>query len=123
MKVLAGDWPTDANVSFKTTYSGTLKSLMIQKSTFSFDYIEFPEIGSVEIVTEDKGMSVGGKLGWGLAGAVLMGPVGAAIGGIAGGNRNNRVLAIVLKDGRKLLLKAKAREAEKLLAIAHKWEI
>lgn len=118
MKVLAGDWPVDANVTFR---AGTSGALSFQKSTFSFDHVALSEIESAELVTEDKRMSVGGKLGWGIAGALLLGPIGAVIGGVAGGNKNEKIVAVVFRDGRKALLKAKAKEAEKLLAIAYQW--
>lgn len=122
MEILAGDWNSGLNAKFKTSFSGKPKELLIQKSTFSFDHLPIDQISEAEILTEDNHMKVGSKIGWGIAGALLLGPVGAAIGAVAGGNAKHRVVAIRFKDGRKLIVKAKKKDADTLLAIGYKWD-
>lgn len=119
LKILAGDWPADGNVTFKKGFSGQIKEVLLQKGSFSFDHLTLADIAKAEIVTAENRMSVGGKLGWGVAGAVLLGPVGAVIGGIAGGNAKVRVLAVEFRDGRKVVVKGKPKEIEPLLAAGY----
>lgn len=121
MKVLAGDWPPDCNVNFKKSMSGKIKTIMIQKSTFSFDKIPIEDIKSAEIVTDENRASVGRKLGWGVGGAILLGPVGAVIGALAGGNMKEQAVAITFKDGRKVMLKGKRKELEPIVAAGYVW--
>lgn len=121
MKVLAGDWPPDSNVTFKKSFTGKIKTILIQKSVFSFDKIPFSDISAAEIVTDENRMSVGRKLGWGIGGALLLGPVGAVIGAVAGGNMKEQAVAIVFKDGRKVMLKGKRKELEPIIAAGYQW--
>ncbi len=116
MKVLAGDWDTGINVAIKKTMFGKIVGLMFQKSAFGFETIPFNQLASAEVVTEDNHMSVGRKLGWGVGGALLLGPVGAVIGAVAGGNMKGRVIAVSFRDGRKVLIDADAKAAKLILA-------
>jgi hypothetical protein len=122
MKVLAGDWPPDCNVTFQKSFTGKIKTIMIQKSMFSFDKIPFEDIKSTEVVTDANRASVGRKLGWGIGGAVLLGPVGAVIGALAGGNMKEQAVAVVFKDGRKVMLKGKRSELEPIVAAGYVWD-
>jgi hypothetical protein len=110
MKVLAGDWPT----GFKALVSK--KGLSLHRSTFRFDDLAFSEIESFEIVTEENHASIAGKLGWGAVGLVALGPLGLLAGVLGGGNKKERVMSVVFKDGRKVLLKGTAKDAEALAA-------
>jgi hypothetical protein len=56
----------------------------LQKSSFSHDKLLLSDIQSAELVADDKRWSVGRKIGWGIAGAVVLGPLGAVLGGVAG---------------------------------------
>jgi hypothetical protein len=121
MKVLAGDWPTDTNVTFQKSFTGRIKTIMIQKSTWSFDKIPFEDIASAEVITDENRMSVGRKLGWGVGGALLLGPIGAVIGAVAAGNMKEQAVAVVFKDGRKVMLKGKRKELEPIIAAGYQW--
>ena len=44
------------------------------------------EVASVEQLTEEKVKKLAGTAGWGIAGAVLLGPIGAIGGLLLGGN-------------------------------------
>ena len=65
---------------------------------FSFEKIPIENIKFSEVVTDENRASVGRKLGWGIGGAVLLGPVGAVIGATAGGNMKEQAVAVVFKD-------------------------
>src|SRR5450631_4033455 len=121
MKIIAGDWPANSAVALKKNFFGTITSVMIQKSAFSFDYIPLTDIRSAEVVTVDNHMSIGRKIGWGIAGALVLGPVGAAIGGVAGGNMKEQVVAVVFKDGRKALLRGKPKHLEPIIVAGFNW--
>lgn len=119
MKVMAGDWKSGINVNIKKTWTGSIAGLMFQKSAFSFETIPLSEIVRAEIVTADNHMSVGRKLGWGIGGALLLGPVGAVIGAVAGGNVKNQLVAITFKDGRKVMIEGAARDLKPVLAAGY----
>lgn len=122
MKLLSGDWPADSPVVIKKSFTGSIKGIMFQKGLFSYDTIPMSEIKIAELVTAENSMSIGKKLGWGIAGAVLLGPIGAIIGGVAGGNSKTRIVAVSFSDGRKALIKGSAKEVEPLIAAGFKWD-
>lgn len=107
MKVLAGDYKKDCDVRF----SGA--RLQIQKSIFSFDYIDLADVSSFAVVTEENKASIVGKVGWGAVGAIALGPLGLLAGVIGGGNRRDRVMVVEIRDGRRILLKGDAKDVER----------
>lgn len=121
MKVIGGDWPANSAVALKKGFSGKITSVAIQRSAFSFDTYQMSDIRSAEVVTADNHMSVGRKIGWGVAGAVVLGPLGAAIGAVAGGNMKEQVAAIVFKDGRRALIRGNLKHLEPILAAGFNW--
>lgn len=123
MKVLAGDWPPGAIAALRQTIWGTTQCLVIETRAFKHEKIQLDQIAGAELVTEDNRMSVGAKLGWGTAGLLLAGPIGAVIGGVAGGNKRDRVVAVAFKDGRKAVLKCNKSEADQLMALSYQWAV
>ncbi|RFT09543.1 hypothetical protein DYB39_14535 [Providencia rettgeri] len=65
--------------------------------------IDANDIVSIEVANEDSVKKVGGALGWGVAGAVLMGPLGAVAGLILGGNKKEVTFVAELSNNRKLM--------------------
>jgi len=61
------------------------------------------DVESIERVTEENVKRVGGSLGWGIAGAVALGPIGFLAGILLGGKGTDVVFACSFKDGRKFL--------------------
>ncbi len=118
MKVLAGDWKADSPIAIKKSFLGKPVALLMPKGTFSFETIHLRDLTSMEIVTEENKASIAGKLGWGAAGLVVLGPLGLLAGVLGGGNKRDRVMAISFRDGRKALVKGQAKEAEMLMAAA-----
>lgn len=121
MKVLNGDWPADSLVTYTRSLTGKPTTINFQKSLFSLDRFKLSDIVSAEIVTADNHMSVGKKIGWGIAGGLLLGPVGAIIGGVAGGNNKEQVVAVVFRDGRKALIRGKTKELEPVVSAGFDW--
>jgi hypothetical protein len=64
------------------------------------------DIERIERLTEEKVKKVGGTLAWGVAGAALLGPLGAIGGILIGGNKKEVVFSCYLKDGRKFMAHA-----------------
>jgi hypothetical protein len=109
MKVIGGDWKNGSAVSYSR---GVLK---IQKSTFSVEAMLLKEIERTALITEENRANFGKTMGWGLAGAFVLGPVGAILGGMAARGKE-QTLAILFKDGRKLLLSGTAKELMEISA-------
>jgi hypothetical protein len=61
------------------------------------------EIESLEVATEEAVISLGGATGWGIAGSVLLGPVGLLAGLLLGGKGKDTTFICKFKDGRKFL--------------------
>ncbi|AZO32429.1 hypothetical protein [Mesorhizobium sp. M1B.F.Ca.ET.045.04.1.1] len=109
MKVIGGDWKNGSAVSYSR---GVLK---IQKSTFSVEAMLLMEIERTALITEENRANFGKTMGWGLAGALVLGPVGAILGGMAARGKE-QALAVLFKDGRKLLLSGSAKELMEISA-------
>lgn len=61
------------------------------------------EISSIAIATEETIKKTGGTIGWGLAGAAVLGPVGLLAGLVVGGKKTEVTFIMVFDDGKKLL--------------------
>lgn len=106
MKVLAGDWKEGINV-----LAGP-KGVVFQKGLFSNERVPLDVISNFDLVTEENKASILGKVGWGAAGAFLLGPVGLLAGVLGGGNKKHRIMSIRFSDGRKVLLKGSPKDVE-----------
>ena len=116
LKVLAGDWKAGP-VGISTTFTGSkMKRLFLPKGWFRYDRIKPKHIASVEIVTQENQTSIVGKLGWGVGGALTLGPVGLLAGVLGGGNKNVMIVAMKLHDGRSALISGPSKEVQLLLA-------
>lgn len=73
---------------------------------------------SVEIATEDNVKKVGGTVGWGVAGGVLLGPLGLVGGLVLGGRKKEVTFVARFKDGKKLLATTDRKTFKKLQALA-----
>lgn len=74
--------------------------------TFSRVKVPKGEVTGLEIATEETVKRVTGTVGWGLAGAALLGPVGLLAGLFMGGKSKKVTFILRFKDGRKLLASA-----------------
>ena len=70
-----------------------------------------------ELLDEEKVKKLAGTAGWGVAGAVLLGPIGAIGGMLLGGNKKEVAFAAYLKDGRKFMATTDGGTWKKLMAI------
>lgn len=65
--------------------------------------IPLTQLEMVEPASEENVKKLGGTIGWGAAGAVLLGPVGLLAGLLLGGRKKEVTFVTRFKDGRKLL--------------------
>ncbi|WP_313030492.1 hypothetical protein [Brucella sp.] len=106
MKVLAGDWKEGINVLVGPN------GVVFQKGVFRNERVPLSEIANFDMVTEENKASILGKVGWGAAGAIVLGPLGLLAGVLGGGNKKDRVMAVRFKDGRKALIKGGPKDVE-----------
>ena len=78
--------------------------------------IPFTNLEEVEVATEDSVKKVGGTIGWGAAGAVMLGPVGLLAGLLLGGKGKEVTFVAKFKDGRKLLATTDGKTFAKIQA-------
>lgn len=112
IKLLAGDFGTG---------TGTLSSRAItlprpDLGVFKTEDVHFPMLQSVDVATEENVKRAGGTVGWGLAGAALLGPVGLLAGLLVGGRGKDVTFVAVLKDGRRLMATTDASTYKKIVA-------
>ncbi|MFA4941015.1 MAG: hypothetical protein WC582_00225 [Patescibacteria group bacterium] len=60
-------------------------------------------VKSIEMINEEKRKKLAGTAGWGLVGAVALGPLGAIGGMLLGGNKKEVIFTCELEDGRKFM--------------------
>ena len=83
---------------------------------FLKETIPATQISEVAMATEEEVKRLGGTIGWGVTGAVLLGPVGLLAGLLAGGRGKNVTFICKFKDGRKFLGTARSKTYTKILA-------
>ena len=113
IKIHAGDFKGKAEISH---WHSAIHILSTKKHPFLGEKIPFAEIESIEIATEESVKKIGGTLGWGVTGAVLLGPVGLLAGLLAGGRGKKVTFVTKFKDGRKILASTNIKTFNKLQA-------
>ena len=101
-KVHAGDFVTGSSHQFVGgASSGTF--IMRVEGKFLREKIQASEVEEVCVASEENVKRIGGTVGWGIAGAALLGPVGLLAGLILGGRKKEVTFICKFKDGRKFL--------------------
>lgn len=98
IKVHAGDFENIDGHFFAGMFT-----LFQKGKIWSSERIQVADLKSIDIANEESMRKVGGILGWGLAGAALLGPTGLLIGILLGGKAKQVVFVAKFNDGRKLL--------------------
>ncbi len=70
----------------------------------------------VELLDDEKVKKLAGTAGWGLAGAALLGPLGAIGGILLGGNKKEVAFAGYLNDGKKFMATTDGKTWKKIMA-------
>lgn len=112
IKVHAGDFQKSGNNSFGF---GSF-TLFTDTHPFMGETISAKQLESVEIASEASVKKIGGTVGWGVAGGVLLGPVGLLAGLLAGGRKKEVTFVAKFKDGRKLLASTDQKTYTKIQA-------
>lgn len=108
IKVHAGDF-TEGDLGFLNVM--TLKS---KAHPWMGESITLDKLESVELASEDSVKRIGGTVGWGVAGAVVLGPVGLLAGLLLGGKGKDVTFVAKFKDGRKMLATTDSKTYTKL---------
>lgn len=80
--------------------------------------INLSSLESVEIASEASVKRIAGTVGWGAAGAVILGPVGLLAGLLLGGKGKEVTFVARFRDGTKFLATTDAKTYTKLQAAA-----
>jgi hypothetical protein len=115
--VLAGDFPkTPAPVVASPFLLLPRRLGRVLSMESMHEKIHASEIASLEVVGQATGKSFGGSAAAGLAGGLLLGPVGLVAGALAGGNKDAVTFQLTLRDGRRVLGSAKPTAFQALQA-------
>lgn len=114
-EVHAGDFKKGKDHQF-------LKNQLIMKveGKFRREKIEASLIEELEVASEENVKKLGGTVGWGIAGAALLGPVGLLAGLLAGGKGKSITFVCKLKDGRKFMASAPSKVYTQMSATTFK---
>ncbi|WIX32499.1 hypothetical protein QO259_17065 [Salinicola sp. JS01] len=77
---------------------------------------EASDIEAVELANEENVKRLGGTIGWGAAGAVILGPVGLLAGLLAGGRSKQVTFVAKFTDGKKILATTDSKTWTKIQA-------
>lgn len=116
IKVHAGDFLQKDGVLKERLFKDPCINLRTEHSGWKGEDIQFVEIETVEVATEENVKKLGGTVGWGAVGGLLLGPVGLLAGLLAGGRNKDVTFIAQLKDGRKLLATTDSKTFTKIQA-------
>ena len=95
IKLHAGDWG-EGNASFM------FGSFALPTGIARFEGVKGSDLEVVEVASEETVKKFAGAFGWGLAGALALGPLGLLAGLLAGGNKKTVTFIAIFKDKRKI---------------------
>jgi hypothetical protein len=108
--VMAGDF-----ISGEYSASARPKSGLVVLVQFGKPVVTM-RIASIEQLTQEKVKRLAGTAGWGLAGAALLGPLGAIGGMLLGGNKTQISFVCTGRDGKKFMGLTDVNFYQKLVA-------
>ncbi len=111
IKVLAGDF-----IEGDGQYSWGSLILKTKEHNFLGETIPLEQLDTVDIATEESVKKIGGTVGWGAAGAIILGPVGLLAGLLLGGKKKEVTFVAKFKDGRRLMASTDSKTYTKLQA-------
>lgn len=115
IKIHAGDWGENKVGHF------TIGSFGLPKpGKFMPESIHKSQLSEVDVATEESVKRLGGTVGWGAAGAVILGPVGLLAGLLLGGRKKEVTFIAKFKDGRKFMGTTDAKTYTQIAAAAFK---
>ena len=91
-------------------------TLFSDKAKWMGESIPISSLATVEPASEESVKRIGGTVGWGAAGALVLGPVGLLAGLVLGGKGKDVTFVATLKDGRKMLATTDSKSFTKLQA-------
>jgi len=115
IKVHAGDF-----LKGKGDYVFGSIQLKTEAHPYMGESLHVSELEVVEQASEESVKKIGGTVGWGVAGAALLGPAGMLAGLLLGGRGKEVTFVAVFKDGRKLLATTDSKTYTKLQAATFK---
>lgn len=74
-----------------------------QTKLFASETRRFADLESADVATEESVKRIGGTVGWGAAGALVLGPVGLLAGLLLGGKAKEVTFVGRFRDGKKVL--------------------
>lgn len=117
MQILGGDFGENTPARIQTRLNGSPTELWVAKGLSRIE-IPFFEIEAVTEITDENKVSVLGGLGWGVAGTLIAGPIGAVVGGLLGGRKKVVTVMVSTTKGKKLLATATPAEVTQLTTMA-----
>ncbi len=117
IKIIAGDLD-HGDWQFTGMFGTCLMTRASTKSSFwTGESVDLKSaVESVDQLNEEKVKKLAGTAVWGVAGAALLGPLGAIGGMLLGGNKKEVAFACYLKDGRKFMATTDGKTWQKILA-------
>jgi hypothetical protein len=115
IRVLAGDFLVGDG-----TYGFGSLNLKTEAHSFIGETLPISDIDSIDSATEENIKKLGGTVGWGAAGALLLGPAGLLAGLLLGGKKKEITFIAKFSDGRKLMASTDPKTFTKLQAAAFK---
>ena len=112
-EVHAGDFSKGS-----ASLSGDTFKILKKNSIWGTENISTKELALIELATEESVKKIGGTVGWGLAGAAILGPVGLLAGLLLGGKGKEITFIAKFKDGRKLIATTDSKTYTKLQALS-----
>lgn len=116
IKIHAGDFPKgDATMHFDQI------GLPWQAGDgFTGKTIALAELEEIDVASEESVKRVGGTIGWGAAGALVLGPVGLLAGLLLGGKKTEVTFIAKFKGDRKMLGSTDSKTYKTMMATVFK---
>jgi hypothetical protein len=106
MKILGGDFkPGEASITF-----GALSLICKDGTKHSYS-----SVTDLQPFTSASKSSIFAKAGWGLAGALALGPIGALAGVLGGGSGSIHTIFLTFSTGKSAVVSCSDRELQKLM--------
>ncbi|MBB3142834.1 hypothetical protein [Halomonas organivorans] len=111
-KVHAGDFATNRKAQFLPNTFFMPKADAI----WGNEKYQSTDVEELAPASEENVKRIGGTVGWGAAGAVILGPVGLLAGLLAGGRKKEVTFIVKFTDGKKALCTADNKTFTKMQA-------